>query len=680
MKKLNKYLFVLAAAVFTFTACEQDPKREPSPEFPTDVADIYFVSSDERGDEIDPSAGIYTHTVSIARRDSVGELAVALIVTTNSDSIFQVPDSVVFKDGEKEAKFVVDFTGAKDGVTYSLALKVNLALTNPYTVGYSEYLYDVTPIKWENGEKPAILVDGLFSAGFGITGYKWYVEYQRAKLGGGAQKVRLINAYASRATAVDSWGILNGCAYNDPGDYDDTKPYHTLLEINSKGEVSMPRHALGVTWSYGAFEAGTVRDYNPEKYGDVDLGELDKNDVITIPGGSLFLYFPTLGGAYFSSADWVLYLDPQVYYDENSSVKLSDFEDGFNDAGIAWDTVPGGYTRFATTIFTEGGNAWDQVLLNAVDPNAADSTIGDESDFYNLYMLPDLYVQGYGFAFYYDSVKGSIRIPKDPQPTGVTIAGKKLFLVPNAEEESTTEIVQIKGQDVTLFHFNVDLVTEDEITFGSYEEQFFFSVEPILFVLEDFTGSYIASGNPLFQGQPALANQPISILDAGVEGFVYVDGFDLADSLVASLDFTTGVMTIVPQALPDYEEEGQTYKMEFRTFLPSNSVSKTAAMQFSKNDNGVFVITDASPAIGYVIYGENVDDPSDAGYFDGYYYVKMAPATAAAAPVRKISGRHSLQKSLKKVNATVGKQISTEHLSAQGKYDSHRVAKSAILH
>ncbi|MBQ9338910.1 MAG: hypothetical protein IJS13_01100 [Paludibacteraceae bacterium] len=686
--KLNKYLTILAGAALLFTACEEKIVREPSPETPEGVQAVYFPNADERGAEIDPSAGIYKTTVSIARKDSVGELTVALKVLVNTDSIFKLPESmsVTFADQQKLTTFEVSFNGAQDGKTYSLQIAVDESQVDPYSSGYATYDYSVTPIKWEVPEKDgkriqAIVNDASFTGAYNVPGAMWYVDYEFAQLGGGKTRYRLINMFASIATDVDEWGIYNGFPYNDPGDYDEENDYYTILDVNEDGKVSMPIHDIGVAWSYGEFSVGATRDYLDDlgsaNAANYNYGELDEDGVITWAVGDVYLYIIGYGPQP-SAVEQFIYLDPQVYYDANSSVKLKDFEDGFNDKGIEWKEIEGGYERFVTKAFAENGDAWTQPLLNAVDPNADDETIGEASEFYNLYMLPDLYTEGYGFAFYFDSVKNSIKVPAQKQPTGITFAGKEMFVVPTPDAEHTIEFVNIKGTDVTVFHFFVDLVTKDDVTFGSYEELYYFSVDPINWYVEDFTGTYTATGSSLFQGGSPL-NTTVAISETEIENVVAIEGL-WQDPILASLDLSKGTMTIAPQMFSsifhdeweDEDDEGNPvtmsgdYAMMLLTY--AGGASQTAAMVYNKPDEAL-ELSDDSPAIGYLIYGVNVEDEEDAGYFDGYHHVTFTPSAESEAPAK--IARHKTNNALMSIKTTAGKQISTSHLKAQGKISRH---------
>ena len=141
--KLNKIFAFATVLVLALTGCNQAIEREPSPEFPTDVKDVYFPTIDERGTEIDPSAGVYTHTVTIARKDSTGALTVALNVIVNNEPITLTGKSkYVFVD-------VFDFIDFDTRDSRGRAIVTNI---NGKRCGYSDRLKtgDKIDIYWQD--------------------------------------------------------------------------------------------------------------------------------------------------------------------------------------------------------------------------------------------------------------------------------------------------------------------------------------------------------------------------------------------------------------------------------------------------------------------------------------------------------------------------------------------------
>lgn len=655
--KLNKLLILFAGVALMFTACKKDVEREPSPAFPEEVAALYFPSADERGAEIDPSEGIYKSTVTIARRDSVGELTVALKVVRNDSNIFKVPESVTFADQVKSVDFEISFEGAEDGKTYNLLIEADASQVNPYMEGAAAYLYSVTPIKWIQAEKPAIFDGNIFGAAFGIPLAYWYVPYEYAELGGGALRFRFTNAYASMATEVDEWGIYNGCAFNDPGDWHEEQDWITIINVSKDGVADMPSHDIGVEWSYGMFATGLACNLTG-KYDTYPFGEYE-NGVITFPAGSVFLTLPT-NGSYLTSEDHHIWINPDVLIEAikeaNSAVRLSDFEDGFNDAGIEWDTVPCVLKTFMSQIQDD---SWDQLLLKAVDPNSVDS-VNPESDFHNLFYLPSLYAEGLGLAFYFDEEKGTIKLPREAQETGLDAFGQSISVAPVEDQECFVEEVTVKGTAVKVFHFPLEVQTSGGASLGVYEELFYVGDNNIVWEESDFLGNFIFGGQSAF-GDPDAA-MPVQIQKDGDKLFLL--GVDYAAAIECEYDAETGLLSIYPQALDSLVLSSGTFDMALYTLTAAGSVSTSDPIQMTFGLDGVMKVAAESPAVGYLLRSE-----AAGGWVDGYQNLTMTPATEPAAA--------SAKKSVKAHNSFV--RVEKKHeWKVVGRVQRHRLSSDRI--
>lgn len=669
--KLNKIFALIATMALVLTACNEMPEREPSPDFPKDVKDVYFPNPDERGMEVDPSEGIYTYTVTIARKDTTGSLSVALTVIENTDSIFRVPAAVEFKDGKSTAEFEIDFTGAKDGVTYTLDVQVDLATVNPYTEGYSEYLFSVTPIKWIAAEKPAIFNDALFTGVYGVPGLYWYVSYEYAELGGGSVRYRFADVYSSIATDADAYGVYDGFPYNDPGDYDEDNVYYTIIDVDADGNASMPLHDIGVAWSYGEFSAGSTHLYLVEAgsaAADDYADGVAEEGLITFDAGDVYLYVIGYGPQPSQEVQYI-YLDPELFYEANSSVKLSDYEDGFNDENIEWNDVSKLTTLYESEL--ANGKSWEQKLYNAVDPNSVDS-LNPESDFYNLYYLPNLYNDGFGLAFYYDTLTMKILLPQDAQPTGEYWASKEIYMQPSADAESYADSVVIGGAKFTVLHFMLSAVTEDEVIVADVEEVYYMSEGEIVWSADDYVGSYIMTGYTQFSnGDDAV--MPVEI--AKTKKGLAITGIDYTETINATVDAATGNMIIgVNQKIPQFTYQGTAYDCMWLTTNPDDDDDMESPMIFKVSMTGVISLHSSSLADGYLIYIVGL------GYLDGYYDLVFTPVPAAAGAAKKFAKANNsvptIMQQIKKHDAN--KRIDTRLFSNHGKAQRHPVLPGSL--
>jgi len=612
----TKYLFLglALAAATSFTACDTDSEelRSESPVF-EGTSQVYFPTIKE-SKEFDPAEGISTYTVTIARRDSIGEVTVPLYVSNNDEDIFNVPTSVTFADKEFTSSFEISFPGGKEGITYSLSLYLDADVVNPYYDQVSTYDFSFVNLAWQNAELPAVWSDGIIMAAFGVDYMPFYVNYQYVKLSDGSSKYRFLNPFASMATDVDRYGVYDGYPYNEAGDFDAEGTYNFVVNVTAKGTATLQHATLGVDWGYGPFEAGQIYGELSSNIDSYPLGTL-KGGVLTFPAKSLYLYIP--GNGQYPAEETTIYLDTKAYQNDHSVQHIADLEDQFNNADIEWNVVEGAkLTEFQSEAFD---NTWEEQSLVAasdMDPNA-----GDKSEFINLYALPDLYADGYTFAFYLNPEKNTISIPT--QPTGLSFAGKKI-LVRDAGG-SYVEDSEIYTVAAKKYTFNVELVTEDENLIGNYTEVYYWSEneKPAPEITKDFfLGDFAMSGISPFNGGTDATDVPITIAE-GEDGKFHITGIKYAEDVVAEYNDEAKTLSIDCQTLADYGK----YDMTLYTFDENFGIPAEGPIVLSVTDpfKGTLGLDESSVAIGYLLRSEAV-----GGWVDGYYDLVFNPAVATA--------------------------------------------------
>ena len=371
MKKLNKYLLLLAAAVFTFTACEKDIEREPSPVFEGESSVTFPISSVSL--EYDPTDALeYKVVVNRVEKDSAyAALEVKLNVAVNTSSIFEVPEAVQFEKGAKSTAFVVKFPNAQIDSTYVLALTLGDNFSDPYQVEKPTFVLQVNVAKWNDVPgKKAIIFDGLVNAFYGIGNPGWYVKYQRKENADGSFDIRLLNPYASipdytieggkpnyDKPVADKFGLYKGFPYNYPEDIDSLGTYNMVIHIAKNGKATFDDFAMGMSWSYGAF---TAKYYDPTIPGVWDK----EKQSVTFPAGSSACFMATAGGR-LTSEDIVVFINDSLWQDEHSAITIASLDDEFNDASIQWNVVAGDLHTLVSEIDSE---VKDLTLLNARHP------------------------------------------------------------------------------------------------------------------------------------------------------------------------------------------------------------------------------------------------------------------------------------------------------------------------
>lgn len=665
----TKYLFfgLALAAMTSLSACDDDEvTREVSPAF-TGTNEVYFPKSKESR-EFDPADGISTYKVTVARRDSVGDVVVPIQVLKNDSSIFVVPESVKFEDKSKTAEVVVSFPGGKEGITYSLELTVDASDINPYFDQVPTYSFSFVNLAWKDAELPAVWEDGIIMGAFGVDYVPFYVKYQYVNLSDGSAKYRFLNPFASMPTEdADRYGVYNGYPYNEEGDYDEEGTYNLVVNVTAKGVASMVRGSLGVDWGYGMFETGSSLDYlssaTPENnpYGELADG------AITFPDGSLFIYLPT-NGAYLAKKT-TIYIDTKKYQDEHSVVHIADLENGFNNEDIEWNLIGGAkFTEFVSEAFDK---SWEkQAIVAATD---MDENAGENSEFLNLYALPDLYKEGYNFAFYLDTLKkNSITIPT--QPTGLTFAGKKI-LVRDAggSKMDSAEVYTIPCLQYT---FNIEFITEDGSTIGTYTEVYNWSTEekPAPEITEDFfLGDFTMAGYTPFNNADDVDDMPIKLVK-GEDGKIHIQGVDFCDDIVAEFDAESKTLSIAPQQLGNFvhPQVGEfdvylsTFDEEFNVFD-----EETPLILEADPYTGVISISETSVTIGYILSSEAI-----GGYIDGYYDLVLTPSEGEEAPKARQTVLNLKKLSAARRNA---EKVSTANLKIQGKATRYSVKSFASV-
>lgn len=627
MKKLNNYLLLLAAAVFTFTACEKDIEREPSPAF-EGTSSVFFPVSAE-SEEMEPTVAL-EHEIKIARDTLNSEaITVKLVVKENSEDIFEVPESVSFAAGVSETSFVVKFPKAQVDGTYTLSIELESNQSNPYLSLKPVYSYTVNIAKWDViTDKKAIIFDGIINAWYATEKPGWYVSYARKDNADGSFDIRLLNPYTVLPEydmtidpskpydfpIADEFGLYTGFPYNYPSDVDSEGTYNMTIHVDAKGKATFDGFDLGMDWGSGMFYA---RFYDPDM-----PGIWNKEDQSITFAPSSCASFRGESGRY-TVEPIIVFLDDALWKDINSSISIASLEDGFNDESIEWIPLEGELQTFISAIESD---AWDLSIEKAVDPNPEDKQ-GEGSDFFNLFRLKDVYAKGFGLAFYWDQEKGKISLPVSLQPTGLEFASKKIFIGPSAENESFVEDVELQGNTVKVFHFFLQLQTSDGGNVGEYEEIFYFGPKAVVWSKEDYIGKFELSGFSPFDDSADV--RQIEIKAEGDD--LIIQGIEDCDTIWASFDEASSALVIAPQELSSTATyQGVELPLTLYTMDVNGAPSETAVIKIVQKLSGKAVLADDTEAVGFLI------NLGGLGWWDGIYDLVLTPLkSGAAAPARK---------------------------------------------
>lgn len=665
MKLINKiFLLGVLVGLVAFVGCSEDDLIDPtpSPNAPEGTQGVYFPTSNKSAFEfmpVDPTE----FELKIARSVSEGAVEVPLTQDVNDENVFNVPSSVSFADGETETTFKVTFPTADEGKKYNLKLSVEgEQYVNPYVEGVPYVETSAMRVKWEPLDEPMVYVDGTFLAWFGVTSEPMYVFAERAILGD-VTRYRFNNVYkvptldSDDNPIPDEDGIYDGYPYNEPGDFDESKDYVTIIEIGGdKGtanEVYMYSHQIGVEWRYGMHAIGSIYGNltvggEPASKDEYPLGVL-KDSIITFPENSLYHELPTEGIA-IAADPTTIYLSKAVYLEANKQIK------DFNE--LEYEVIEGEESAFASQAF---GESWMQTLAKAVDVDAENP----ESDYKNLYFLADLYSEGYGVAFYYDEDNDALTIPEN-QPIGVTVFGEELYV---SQSNDTKSSVEIKDNGLVEYTLGMIFHYEDGTIVGDFAEKYLYSEDPIIYEASDFVGNYIMTGPSLFEGEPD-AEMSVEIAEGENENELLITGLDFAEEVVATYDPLTELLSFEPQALADF---GQ-FDISLLTVTVEGgalSISETAVVDLQRNIIGEVMVSPYSEGIGYVL-----ESQAAGGYVDGYFDIIFTPSTEAASINTQSSTVLDVHSAFTTaIERSVNDKSNMNNFKVQGKKDSFKNRK-----
>lgn len=176
MKTTYHYIcmLLLASAAVVLGSCSSDNDFERAPQVADSVMRAYFPGANTADAIITPEeyAATPADTVLVYRH-STGAGATVPVIVDYADSVFHIPSSVTFAEGDSVAKMVVTFSGMDLYKEYKYSVHLDEAYTNPYLkedAGSYKFNYKVMISVWEkiingatflfqNGEVPTTYSD-----------------------------------------------------------------------------------------------------------------------------------------------------------------------------------------------------------------------------------------------------------------------------------------------------------------------------------------------------------------------------------------------------------------------------------------------------------------------------------------------------------------------------------------
>ena len=285
MKNIRTILFsALALLSAGFVSCTEE-EFQPGPV--EDGAQVYF--PDTVPTQYDIEDNVSSVTIPVKRMSTEGELTVSVLadltqIETSAQSLFTVPESVTFSDGQADGSVVISFTrdALTDGTDYPINLLLNDA-DNTTSYGHSQLTITITPWPWE------LIGTGKYRDDFltvytGVQPIEVDVNIHRHKTQEGVYMLE----------EPFGWPLLTEALGGTQEELSEQFSYTSTnitvqLVDNNPAQVYIPLQFTGITENvngYGAHNIGTLASSSgTPAYGTLSEG------VITFPTNALGLQF-----------------------------------------------------------------------------------------------------------------------------------------------------------------------------------------------------------------------------------------------------------------------------------------------------------------------------------------------------------------------------------------------------
>lgn len=279
MKQIFKYAMMLLTAGVVFAACTDDDAVRRAT---VSGAQVFF--NNELPEVMELSKSESSFTVPVVRANTSGAITVPITVEAPEGSIYNVPSSVTFADGDTIANIVVTYDpnqlnyGSYTDLTIQIA---DSTYTTPY--GDTRYSFSAGATEWERMAGMATYREALVPDwGFGasITPITYQVPIERNVVREGVY--RLVNPYGA-------W-----YPFNAPGDYDATKNSYMVIDASDPEYVWVEKTETNMDWGYGiftwysrvAFFLERGNELSALKNGMAEYFGIMEDGVITMPANS----------------------------------------------------------------------------------------------------------------------------------------------------------------------------------------------------------------------------------------------------------------------------------------------------------------------------------------------------------------------------------------------------------
>lgn len=285
MKKSFIYTMLLTVGVMLgITACSSDNNWQPGS---VSGQQVFFSNNLGSSYEISPTENSFS--VQVSRYDKSGALNVPLTVTMNEGSIFNVPTSVSFADGQDVANLVISYNpadivyGKYDTITVVLN---DAAVTTPY--GISTYKFTAGVTEWVKLKGSGLYRDDFIGSLWSSVGNQvWDVDIYESAITPGRYKVatpyspdygfRKSKLWSNEEEILEYWKNTGNCDMI----IDATDPDFVYFQYFDSGLLDLPDEGmLGMTsyvwyWLRNGNDLESIKAARPSYFGKL------KDNVIT---------------------------------------------------------------------------------------------------------------------------------------------------------------------------------------------------------------------------------------------------------------------------------------------------------------------------------------------------------------------------------------------------------------
>ena len=285
MKKSFIYTMLLTVGVMLgITACSSDNNWQPGS---VSGQQVFFSNNLGSSYEISPTENSFS--VQVSRYDKSGALNVPLTVTMNEGSIFNVPTSVSFADGQDVANLVISYNpadivyGKYDTITVVLN---DAAVTTPY--GISTYKFTAGVTEWVKLKGSGLYRDDFIGSLWSSVGNQvWDVDIYESAITPGRYKVatpyspdygfRKSKLWSNEEEILGYWKNTGNCDMI----IDATDPDFVYFQYFDSGLLDLPDEGmLGMTsyvwyWLRNGNDLESIKAARPSYFGKL------KDNVIT---------------------------------------------------------------------------------------------------------------------------------------------------------------------------------------------------------------------------------------------------------------------------------------------------------------------------------------------------------------------------------------------------------------